>query len=299
MKNRMLKAIKWLYNSILLTFDVLLSLFRILLYSSRIRKSEMLREFKKRVFILGNGPSVKDLIKDNYTYLSNQNLIVVNDFFQNEYFDILRPRLYVVADPAYWEEKVTEDMIVLRMKMQNVFMKKVVWNMLFFVPSAIFNSGYYQKIFQSNTLIKILPFNTTPFLGPKKLRYFFYDKILAKPTSGNVIGSAIFIALQMNIQEILLFGVEHSWTRNLYVDDQNRTCLVTEHFYENEQKGTVWLRSDGEPYSIHGALYDISIMLGGYFDINEYANYLGIKIFNCTPDSFIDAFERKKLEDIK
>jgi hypothetical protein len=295
----MLKAIKWLYNSILLTFDVLLSLFRILLYSSRIRKSEMLREFKKRVFILGNGPSVKDLIKDNYTYLSNQNLIVVNDFFQNEYFDILRPRLYVVADPAYWEEKVTEDMIVLRMKMQNVFMKKVVWNMLFFVPSAIFNSGYYQKIFQSNTLIKILPFNTTPFLGPKKLRYFFYDKILAKPTSGNVIGSAIFIALQMNIQEILLFGVEHSWTRNLYVDDQNRTCLVTEHFYENEQKGTVWLRSDGEPYSIHGALYDISIMLGGYFDINEYANYLGIKIFNCTPDSFIDAFERKKLEDIK
>jgi hypothetical protein len=295
----MLIALKWLYNSFLITFNILLSLFRILLYSSPIRKNEMLREFKKRVFILGNGPSVKDLIKDNVTYLSNQNLVVVNDFFQNEYFDILRPKLYVVADSAYWEEKVPANMNVLRMKMQHVLKEKVVWIMLFFVPSAVFNSGYFQKIFQSNPLIKILPFNTTPFLGPKKIRYFFYDKILAKPTSGNVIGSAIFIALQMKIQEILLFGVEHSWTRNLYVDDQNRTCLVTEHFYENAQKGAVWLRSDGEPYSIHGALHDISIMLGGYSDINEYANYLGIRIFNCTPESFIDAFERKKLEDIK
>jgi hypothetical protein len=88
--------------------------------------------------------------------------------------------------------------------------------------------------------------------------------------------------------------VEHSWTRGLYVDEQNRTCIRNEHFYANAPQGTVWLKSDSEPYTIHEALFDIAKMLGGYREINEYAAYRGVKIYNCTPGSFIDAFERKE-----
>jgi hypothetical protein len=220
--------------------------------------------------------------------------MVVNDFFLNEHFTAIKPCVYIIADPAYWERGGADEMQVLRQKLQQTLLNDVNWNMLFFVPAVVYHAGFYQKIFQSNPHILVQQFNTTPFIGAKRLRYFLYDKLLAKPFSGNVIGSALFIAFQMDIREIFLFGVEHSWTRGLYVDEQNRTCIRNEHFYANAPQGTVWLKSDSEPYTIDEALSDIARMLGGYREINEYAAYRGVKIYNCTPGSFIDAFERKE-----
>jgi hypothetical protein len=36
-------------------------------------------------------------------------------------------------------------------------------------------------------------------------------------------------------------------------------------------------------------------MLSGYPELNSYAESKNIRIYNCTPDSFIDAFERKRI----
>ena len=294
MKNSILIFLRWVYHSLLLGINMVLSLIRVLFYSKLNTRCPLLREIKDRVLVLGNGPSVKQLINDNIQFLSTQNLVVVNDFFLSRYFTTIKPRVYVIADPVYWEEQVPDNMLVLRQKMQHTLMNDVDWEMLFFVPSGIFKTSFFHQIYQANTHIHIQPFNVVPFIGTKRMRYIFYDKLLAKPLSGNVIGSALFIALQMDIKEIYLFGVEHSWTRSLYVDDQNRTCIELEHFYTENQQGTVWLKSNAEPYTINQALFDIATMLGGYREINEYALQKDIKIYNCTPDSFIDAFERKK-----
>lgn len=294
MKNRILSGLRLVHSCFLLCFNILMSAIRILLYTRLYKISPQLKEMKDKAFVLGNGPSLKQFMEDNLLFLTTQNLVVVNDFFLNKYFTTLRPRVYIIADPGYWEQHIADDMRILRQKMEYVLLKDVDWNMYFCIPTAAYETGCFQRTFDSNPYIHIQPYNTTCFTGTKGMRYFFYDKLLAKPFSGNVIGSAIFIALQMDIKEILLFGVEHSWTRSIYVDEQNRTCIRTDHFYSNEQAGVVWLKTNTEPYKIHEALFDIANMLGGYRQIDEYATHKGIKIYNCTQDSFIDAFERKK-----
>lgn len=264
-----------------------------LLYSKRIIRSPRLLNMKNNVYVLGNGHSLKQLVNENVNFLSLQNLVVVNDFFFNENFSSLKPGVYLIADPAYWASDVADDMLVLRKKMQNTLLNIVNWDMLFFVPTSVYVTGIFQKIYQANPYITLQPYNDASFIGTKRLRYFFYDRLLAKPLSGNVIGSALYIALQMDIKEIFLFGVEHSWTLSLFVDDQNRTCIRNDHFYANDHEAKVWLKSNAQPYAIQEALFDIATMLSGYRDINDYAIYKNVKIYNCTPNSFIDAFERK------
>lgn len=297
MKNSILRLLRSILKALNVAFNILTSILRVLLYSKRIKKNLSIN-VKNKLFVLGNGPSLNEVIQDNLNFLSNQDVVVVNDFFLSENFELLKPKIYVIADSAYWEGKVTEDMRTLRNQLQKKLLSNVNWELYFFIPMYIYQTGHFQKIFSSNPYIQIRPFNLTSFVGPKSMRYFFYDKLLAKPLSGNVIGSALFILMQTNAKEIFLFGVEHSWSRSLYVDNQNRTCLRTEHFYSNGEEPKVWLKSNGEPYSIDKALFDISVMLGRYDEIRDYSEYKGKKIYNCTPGSFIDAFERKNWEKL-
>lgn len=296
MKNSLLTFFRWLFSFFSIFFQMLLSLVRVILYSKLKTKCEKLLDMKESTFILGNGRSLKNFIEENNNFLNTKNIIVVNDFFLSEYFMTLRPNVYVIADPAYWELQVTEEMSVLRESLIKRLLVDVNWEIQFFVPSAAYQAGFFQRAFDQNKLISVQPFNTASFSGITSVRYFFYDKLLAKPFSGNVIGSALFIALQMDIKEIYLFGVEHSWTQSLFVDEHNRTCIKDEHFYQNPKNAKVWLKANTIPYKISEALSDIANMLGGYYEINEYAIHKNVKIFNCTPNSFIDAFERKKWE---
>jgi hypothetical protein len=279
------------FNSILINF---LSLIRVLLYSKLNTNCAKLQEMNERVFVLGNGNSLKLFLDKNIKFLTTENVIVVNDFFLSEYFKILRPNVYIIADPAYWQSQVNEEMKILRKKMIAELLCNVNWKIIFFVPTFAYETGFFQKNLANNPNIEIQPFNTTQFIGMKKFKFYFYDKLLAKPFSNNVIGSALFIALQMNIQKVYLFGVEHSWSRNLFVDEFNRTCIKDEHFYSNSLPAKIWLKSNMQAYRINEALADIALMLGGYNEINEYAIHKGINIYNCTNGSFIDAFERKK-----
>ena len=297
--SKILVLLRRFYSLLKKCFDTALSLIRTLLYSRPGVKYEKLSDFTGTAFVLGNGPSLKELIESNEAYLATQTLIVVNDFFLSEKFTSVKPAVYVIADPLYWEEQVPDNMLDLRLKMQDKLLNQTDWDMLFFVPVNAYKTGVFQRAFMSNSHIRVLPLNSVPFKGPERLRFFFYDKLLARPFSDNVIGSALYITLQMNVNEIYLFGVEHNWSPNLYVDDQNRTCILTEHFFSKEKQGKVWLKSSGFPYTIDEALSDVAAMLGGYRELNRYALHKGVKIYNSTPGSFIDVFERRKPENIR
>jgi len=47
---------------------------------------------------------------------------------------------------------------------------------------------------------------------------------------------------------------------------------------------------------MHEILIKFVHSFAGYFDINNYAKSQNVRIINITPDSFIDAFERMKLD---
>lgn len=299
MENKILVMLRRFYNLLKKCFDTALSLIRMLLYSKPGVKCERLSDFTGTAFVLGNGPSLKELIESNEAYLASRTLIVVNDFFLSEKFNSVKPEVYVIADPLYWEQQVPDSMLELRLKMQDKLLNQTDWDMLFFVPSNAYKTGVFQRAFMQNSHIKVQPLNSIPFKGPERLGFFFYDKMLARPCSDNVIGSALYLALQTKVNEIYLFGVEHNWSPNLYVDDQNRTCIRTEHFFSKEKQGKVWMKSNGLPYTIDEALSDVAAMLRGYRELNRYALHKSVRIYNATPGSFIDVFERRKPENIR
>ena len=70
------------------------------------------------------------------------------------------------------------------------------------------------------------------------------------------------------------------------------------HFYENESvRATASYYLGLRKRRLFELLHKLMLTFEGYIKINNYAIGRGCKIINCTPGSFIDAFERIKLKE--
>jgi hypothetical protein len=67
------KKLKWIYDII----DTLLSVFRVLALS-KFNKTKQIERCNKNCIIMGNGPSLSNLIKENKDVIDNYDLIAVN-----------------------------------------------------------------------------------------------------------------------------------------------------------------------------------------------------------------------------
>ena len=115
------------------------------------------------------------------------------------------------------------------------------------------------------------------------------------PRPQNVVIPSIFIGINEGYKQIDLYGVDHSWTKEIRVNNNNQVCLINSHFFDNKTPELKpWHKGIGEPvYKMHEILRDLAWMFDGYYKLREYADNIGCRIINKTPDSFIDAFERE------
>lgn len=238
----------------------------------------------KKLMILANGPSLKKTIETLYIDTEEYDVRVVNDFCRHRIFFSLKPKSYVLADPLFFNDTP-------RAKEVMELLNNVSWPMALYIPYAC-RKKFNGKITNSN--IKIILYHSLQYNGWKKIRNFLYRKGLSMPRPQNVLIPSIFIGINQGYKEIDLYGVEHSWTNEIRVDDKNQVCLVDSHFYDNSKPELKpWHKGSGEPvYKMHEILRDLAWMFDGYHQLQEYAESSDCKIVNCTPDSFIDAFKR-------
>lgn len=238
----------------------------------------------KRLTILANGPSLKDDIQNFESY--DGDFLAVNDFYRSPYFELIKPKYYVVTDPLFF----------VQYEGSIPFLKMVKWPMQLFVPiRATKNTKQLQRQFDN---IEVIPYNNIIYNGFERFRYRIYDKGYAMPKTQNVLVASIFVAINMGYKEILLYGVDHSWTESIRVNEKNEVCLVDSHFYdEKEEILTPWYKGLGSESGVnkmHEILRALALMFESYHILNGYASYKGAKIINCTKKSYIDAFERSK-----
>lgn len=232
--------------------------------------------------ICGNGSSLNSQKLNEAT---NVEYMVVNRHVVSANYVEIKPSFYVLADKHFFNTNEGKDIV-------NQIFLKTKWNMILFVPY-----GFDKSIEQNNNeFITIQPFSQCPLNSDSKLAYYLYDNHKAMPKLQNVINGALMLAIWLGFKNIELYGVEHSWTKLLFVDDDNNVCLTNEHFYD---KAKVDYRKfsdiqDGERTTISKCLRNYSLMFEAYLNIAKYARYKGCNIINCTPNSFIDAFPRKK-----
>jgi hypothetical protein len=270
----------------------------VLLYASRRRTAahRLAGSCAGSCWVLGNGPSLRATLEAEGTaWFRGQDTWMVNDAVLSDWYAVLRPSRYVLADPSYFDQRLP--VIPGYSDPERTFdalNRKTQWPVCLFVPAGVLHRLHAHV---TNPHITLCGYNATSFEGFNALRLLFYRCGLAMPHPWNVLVAAIYLAVHLGYREVNVLGAEHSWLRNLHVTDRNEVALVNEHFYDSGNvAATVWKKCDGSAYLLHETLADQSCMFASYWQLEDYARRRGCAIFNCTPGSFIDAFERKIIQ---
>ena len=248
---------------------------------------------KGTITLLANGPSLKNIVPLLTTdeCFKHTDFIVLNYFPNEKVFWKLKPKYYCLADPMFFGVSHKEK------EVKNLFknLNNIDWNISLFIPKYFGKERFLNFSQMNNPNIEIVEINSIPYNGFPQLRNYLYKKGFTMPQIGTVAHLAIYASLNLGYKEIKLYGVEHTFLDSLCVNEQNQLCNKDKHFYDNEDvKLKPILKNDSinEIWKISDYLYGISLMFKGHDLLSDYANYLDVRIINCTKDSMIDSYER-------
>ncbi len=247
---------------------------------------------KRPLVVMGNGPSLRQVLDDQRPALRGCDLMSVNFAANAPEFHEIRPKLYVLADPHFFSG-ADSDPNVARL-WENL--SKADWGMILFIPVGqrkAFRQRYAETMKRAGTEVKY--FNLTPAEGIRGVRHSLYRRGLAMPRPRNVLIASLMIALREGYREIYAVGADHTWTHSLWVDDLNRVVSVQPHFYKDSPSELDRVASEYAGHHLHDILGSMAVAFRSYFDIQDYALSLGARIVNSTPGSMIDAFPRGEL----
>lgn len=246
----------------------------------------------KRLIIMGNGPSLRETIANHSEILKTANTLAVNFAANADTYRELQPNIYVLADPHFFrtgaDGKSTDPNVV--MLWDNI--AATDWPLTLYVPCK----AKLPEAILVNNSITVKRYNLTPGEGLSGLVHWLYRKGLAMPRPRNVLIASIMIALREGYSDIYIVGADHTWSRDLWVDDKNRVISVQKHFYKDNDKEFERVAQEYAGYHLHDILNSLTIAFRSYHQIAVYAKKIGARITNCTPGSFIDAFPRSVLK---
>ena len=231
------------------------------------------------IVILGNGPSLRHTLDHDMPGVMARHRLAVNFAANAPEFFQLQPDFYVLADPHFFASPSTDPNV--QRLWQNL--STVTWPMTLYLPTTAP---------LSNPLITVKRFNLTPAEGAPALVYPLYSAGLAMPRPRNVLIPSIMIALREGFKTIYIAGADHTWSKTLGVDDQNRVVSIQPHFYKDTASEHTRVATEYAGYHLHDILRSLYIAFRSYHQIQAYARTLSATIYNVTPSSFIDAFPR-------
>lgn len=254
--------------------------------------------FKKKysgtIAVLANGPSLNEIlprleIDKNF---ENIDFLVLNFFAFDDIFFRIRPKHYCLADPMFFRENHRPERNDDVRRLFDILQNNVDWDLHLYIPKH-FAKNFVRFAKITNPKIEIIIINCIEYKGYESLRNFFYRKGLAAPYVITVANMAVFTAINLRYDKILLYGFDHTFF-DFLVDEKNRFCYKAIHFYD---EGTVsykpMLNGDGSQVKISRYLEYIACLFKSHDDLSVYAKYMHTEIINCTPCSLIDSYSRK------
>ena len=245
--------------------------------------------------VLGNGPSLTQDLEKYRNELQRHDLLCVNGFALSEAYAQLRPRYYLMLDPAFWEAETPAIHRIL-----DAMVERTSWKLHLYVPHAARNARNLNRL-HSNTNIHVHFFNYIVYNGFRSLGHRLFHMGWVSPQCQNVLVSAIFHAINSGHQRIILLGADHSWHENILVKEDNIVYTKEVHFYDNMEHctyvpfhtniGEKTTRTMGELFHTWSKVYN------GYFNLKHYAATRKCEIYNASVKSYIDAFPRITQED--
>ena len=285
----MKKLLKKLSGNCSLMMESIISIFSVIIFSSFKTNKYFKREKNRRkdgdvCYILCNGPSLQSLLDSNN--VPDNNMFVVNFFANTDVFFKIKPDNYFVLDNILVGRATKERMERAQTVVDKLYenFAKVTWPMNLYYPSDG-SKKVLSKILENKNITACI-YNKTPVSGFKHLSFFFYNHNLGMPRPQNISIAAIFCAINSGYKKIYLYGVEHSWLKNIDVNPENHKIYANdEHFYNKENVR----------YYKHGdyceLLYKHYLTFKSHFKLRDYADYKKTQIINKTANSFIEAYD--------
>ena len=241
----------------------------------------------RELVIMGNGPSLRKTIDEDFEWLVSHDLMAVNFAALSPDFFRLRPKYYILADSHFFNS-LDKDKNVR--KLWETF-GNVSWKMILLVPS---NFRHLVKPLMMHTKgISLRFFNLTPVEGFKWLSHLFYSAGWGMPRPRNVLIPAIMEGMRLGYSKIYLCGADHSWTKTLDVDNENFVVSIQPHFYEDNEEEHKRVRETYKGLRLHDVMGSMVVAFKSYWHIADYAKTRNVEIINATPGSMIDAFSRR------
>ena len=296
--------LKTLFKNLYKHFDQLqksiISILSVILFSSQrnaIRLSRILKSnYNESCIILGNGPSLKKDIAKIIEIKNEHVFFVVNNFSSSEYYEKLQPKNYIIIDASFWRDNTHPDNIAIRNESLENLKNKTKWPLNLFIPKEAYDSKFFGNFLSSNLNIQIVPINTTPVEGNKFLSHFLFRHNLGMPLPINVLIPCLLLAINSKFKTISLFGVDHSWSEEIFVNNENRLVGYDRHFFNEENKDikpTSFYHNASDTVNISELFYNFHKAFQAYYIINNYSKEMKSNIINMSSKSFIDAFKRE------
>lgn len=244
---------------------------------------------KDKIIIIGNGPSAKRIDFEYYKNIGYE-FLCVNHFASNsDNFFNIKPKYYCCIEPRILSSEYDK----YEESRQKLFraLNKVDWPMTFICCVK-------DNLAISNSNIKVCKINKAVYDGePDKRILNLYSKNRATCGYQNVIAAALYFAISIKCEEILLTGVESDMHREIAVDKENNVYREYVHFYGKECKDVVM---DGQINK--GELFKYFLWsyktFYQYNLLSKYAEFNEVPVKNLCVNSFIDVFEKIDAKEV-
>ncbi len=262
-------------------------------YQPTLEKNRGLKNIHKgkRCFIIGTGPSInnQDLAK-----LKNEYTFAVNTFWNYPRYKEISPKYYVLTDSDLFPNKQG---------------RGELWQTEILKKTPVIESCSDTKLFlhitgktfiEENGLFRNNEIYYLAFNGHFRDNLNFnidLDKVI--PNTKNVMVASIIAAVYMGFEEIYLLGCEHSFLAQPAQDYYRKFKEFYKTEYDdNDQGQKIKYAMDIMSYESH--IHHIQVLFKNYRLLREKLaqEKPTVKIYNATPNSFLDVFPFVKYEDI-
>jgi hypothetical protein len=279
--------LKAFYKQSITLIQTIISIFSVLFFSKFTLRTN-LKKYKRKFdycFLVGNGPSLKKIIREEKGIFIGQDVFTVNLSYESSFFREIKPKNHIIADSGFWKPAEDDRMKGIQKRFKD-YLLEVTWEMNLFVPYA--GCEFVTKTLSANKKIAIIPYNHTPVNGYKCISHFFYRNNLGMPRASNVLNAAIFIALNVGYKKLYIYGADHSWLKDLFIDENNNLCSYQNHFYED--KKVPYIMAKG---SLLEGLRGMIEALESYKLLDIYSKSVNSMVINKTDGSYIDIFDHE------
>ena len=250
----------------------------------------------KSLYILANGPSLRQMYEKNIDFFVDKNVLCVNLIAETEFYTKLKPLIYVIIDgvPLGTDHNMTEDEKNVARVTRESIVNKTDWEMYLVLPYASKGSRLAEEA-EKNKHIHVVFVNTNVYKGKSvAIEYFLWNKFWCCPRMDNVLVASIFYGILMRFNEIFLYGSDHDWIKSIEVDDKNRVFDCSKHVYEEDNAKILFrIPNENRCKKFGELLKDWASVWNTYYILNDFAKKNKISIYNATKNSLIDAFPRK------